>query len=103
LFCACCFQAPTPIHLTINQLSLHFLPGEFVRWEVPNGSALGRILSVDEASILVSCWAVDGEAATMRDFFLPPLIYDGHIVDVIPKPTLSSLIFVHHAEDFLSF
>jgi hypothetical protein len=23
LFCACCFQAPTPIHLTINQLSLH--------------------------------------------------------------------------------
>jgi len=82
---------------------LIFLPGEFVRWEIPNGSALGRILSIDEASISVSRWAVDGEAHTMRDFFLPPLIYDEHIVDVIPKPALSSLIFVHHAEDFLSF
>jgi len=61
------------------------------------------MLSVDEASISVSHWAMDGEATTMRDFFLPPLIYDEHIVNVIPKPTLSSLIIVHHAEDFLSF
>ncbi len=61
------------------------------------------MLSVDEASISVSHWAMDGEATTMRDFFLPPLIYDEHIVNVIPKPTLSSLIIVHHEEDFLSF
>jgi len=57
----------------------------------------------NEASISVSRWAVDGTAATRRDFFIPPLIYDEHIVDVIPKLALSSLIFVYHAEDFLSF
>jgi len=43
------------------------------------------------------------DANTMRDFFLPPLIYDESFIDITPKPSLSSLIIVHHEEDFLSF
>jgi RNAse (barnase) inhibitor barstar len=65
---------------------------------------LGRIVSVDEASISVSRLMMGADANTMRDFFLPPLIYDESFIDITPKPSLSSLIIiVHHEEDFLSF
>jgi hypothetical protein len=76
---------------------------EFVQWEVPNGSVLGRIVSVDEASLSVSRLMMGADATTMRDFFLPPFIYDENFVDITPKPSLSSLIIVHHEEDFLLF
>ncbi len=87
----------------MDRRQFQFMPGEFVRWQIPNGSAFGRILSVNDASVSVSRWAVDDGAATMADYFIPPVISDQRTVDVIPLPALSSLIFVHHVDDYSSF
>ncbi len=74
-----------------------------MRWQTPSGDEIGRIVAVSEATVIVSCWAEANQTGSMDNYLVPPVIIDQHQIDIIPRPTLSLLIFVHHERDFLSF
>jgi hypothetical protein len=83
---------------------LVFLPGELIRWQSSCGTAfLGRFISVYEANVRVSRWVIDNTGTVTESYHLPVMILDEHIIDTIPRPSLSSLVFVHHADDFINF
>jgi hypothetical protein len=83
---------------------LMFLPGEFICCQSKCGTSfIGRIVSVSEANVTVSCWAIDNVGHAIETYNLPLVICNEHIIDTIPRPSLSSLVFVHHADDFMSF
>jgi len=58
---------------------------------------------VSEANVTVSHWAIDNAGHTIETYNLPSVIRDEHIIDTIPRLSLSSLVFVHHADDFRSY
>jgi hypothetical protein len=39
----------------------------------------------------------------MDTYLLPPLIQDAHVMDIIARPYISTLIFAHQADDFSSY
>jgi hypothetical protein len=77
-------------------------PGEFIELNIPPGSTrIGRILSVYNESLSVTWWVEDVSVCDQEQdaFFLPKFLAPTADIDVIPKQSISSLVFVFHARD----
>jgi hypothetical protein len=80
-----------------------FLPGEFVRWKRRNGDInVGRIHSIADATLSVVRW-IEDETADTDKYSLSPVLIDTPHMEVIPKPLLSSVVFVFHVDTFSSY
>jgi hypothetical protein len=86
-------------------ISFSFQIGEFVEVKLPNGvNRIGRIHNIGHNSVSLSWWI---EAPIVRDdpelFFLPTHLVGTGEQDVIPLPTIGSIVFVFNVSDLSSY
>jgi hypothetical protein len=77
-------------------------PGEFIELNIPPGSTrIGQILSFYNESLSVTWWVEDVSVWDQEQdaFFLPKFLAPTADIDVIPKESILSLVFVFHARD----
>ena len=77
--------------------SFSFQPGEFVEVEDSSGNIrVARINSVENDTISVNWWAIEAAGPGLDSLLLPRFLLPTYETDIIPKPSISSLVFVFH-------
>jgi hypothetical protein len=88
----------------ITHMFYSFNPGEFVRYISPAGDAhIGRILSVSQHTVTVQRWLPDPARRQMDSVLLPSCYLESAEHQVIPMPSLSSLVYMVQARDISNF
>lgn len=78
--------------------------GEFIQVNLLGNSRIGRIHSVTPDTVSVTWWVEDNSHEGDPDaFYLPTYLVPTCETDVIPKPAISSLIFVFNADDIVNY
>jgi hypothetical protein len=87
----------------VIHLFYSFNTGEFVRYISPAGDGnIGRILTVSQHTITIQRWLL-GPAYDMDSIFLPSCYIESAEHQVIPMPSLSSLVHMVKASDIFDF
>jgi hypothetical protein len=87
----------------VIHLFYSFNPGEFVRYISPAGDGnIGRILTVSQHTVTVQRWLPD-PTHDMDSIFLPTCYVESAEHQLIPMPSLSSLVHVVKASDISNF
>jgi hypothetical protein len=91
--------------MSMANISFCFQLGEFVEVTLPNGvNRIGRIHNIGRDSVSL-CWWID--APIVRDdpqlFFLPRHLVATGEQDVIPLPTIGSVVFVFNTIDLSTY
>jgi hypothetical protein len=74
-----------------------FQPGQFVEVEDSLGNrCIAQITSIENDTISVNWWAIDAVVPGIDSLLLPKDLLPTYETDIIPKPSISLLVFVFH-------